>query len=321
MKVLITGGAGYLGSVLTERLLNSGYSVTILDNLMYNQTSLIHYSHNKNFDFIYGDVRNHKLLEELVPSFDVVIPLAAIVGFPACDRDRDLATAVNYDHVRKICEIVKDTKIRVVYPNTNSGYGIGENGECTEESPLNPISHYGVTKVKAEREVLNIGGVSIRLATVFGSSPRMRMDLLVNEFVYKALTDKYITIFEKNFTRNYIHIRDVAKTFQYMIENYEKFSGDVFNVGLSSANLTKQQLVEKIKEYVPNFAITYSDFYEDPDKRDYVVSNAKIEATGWSPDWSLDDGIVELIKTYTILIQDLSSKYRNGFPLGYGTRT
>jgi nucleoside-diphosphate-sugar epimerase len=288
---------------------------------MYNQTSLIHYSHNKNFDFIYGDVRNHKLLEELVPSFDVVIPLAAIVGFPACDRDKDLATAVNYDHVRKICEIVKDTKIRVVYPNTNSGYGIGENGECTEESPLNPISHYGVTKVKAEREVLNIGGVSIRLATVFGSSPRMRMDLLVNEFVYKALTDKYITIFEKNFTRNYIHIRDVAKTFQYMIENYEKFSGDVFNVGLSSANLTKQQLVEKIKEYVPNFAITYSDFYEDPDKRDYVVSNAKIEATGWSPDWSLDDGIVELIKTYTILIQDLSSKYRNGFPLGYGTRT
>jgi nucleoside-diphosphate-sugar epimerase len=321
MKVLITGGAGYLGSVLTERLLNSGYSVTILDNLMYNQTSLIHYSHNKNFDFIYGDVRNHKLLEELVPSFDVVIPLAAIVGFPACDRDKDLATAVNYDHVRKICEIVKDTKIRVVYPNTNSGYGIGENGECTEESPLNPISHYGVTKVKAEREVLNIGGVSIRLATVFGSSPRMRMDLLVNEFVYKALTDKYITIFEKNFTRNYIHIRDVAKTFQYMIENYEKFSGDVFNVGLSSANLTKQQLVEKIKEYVPNFAITYSDFYEDPDKRDYVVSNAKIEATGWSPDWSLDDGIIELIKTYTILIQDLSSKYRNGFPLGYGTRT
>ena len=321
MKVLITGGAGYLGSVLTENLLNSGYSVTILDNLMYNQTSLIHYSHNKNFDFIYGDVRNNNLLEELVPSFDVVIPLAAIVGFPACDRDRDLATAVNYEHVRKICEIVNGTKIRVVYPNTNSGYGIGENGECTEESPLNPISHYGVTKVKAEREVLNIGGVSIRLATVFGSSPRMRMDLLVNEFVYKALTDKYITIFEKNFTRNYIHIRDVAKTFQYMIENYEKFSGDVFNVGLSSANLTKQQLVEKIKEYVPNFAITYSDFYEDPDKRDYVVSNAKIEATGWSPDWSLDDGIVELIKTYTILIQDLSSKYRNGFPLGYGTRT
>jgi nucleoside-diphosphate-sugar epimerase len=320
-QILITGGAGYLGSVLVDRLLDSGHEVTVLDNLMYNQTSLIHYSYNKRFHFIYGDVRDNDLLEKLVPNFNVVIPLAAIVGFPACDRDRDLATAVNYTHVKTICNLVSGSDIKVIYPNTNSGYGIGENGECTEESPLNPISHYGVTKVKAEREVLNIGGISIRLATVFGSSPRMRMDLLVNEFVYKALTDKYITIFEKNFQRNYIHIRDVAKTFEYMIENYEKFQGEVFNVGLTSANLTKAQLVEKIKEFVPDFAITYSDFYQDPDKRDYLVSNAKIESTGWNPDWSLDDGIEELIKTYTILIQDLSSKYRNGFPLGYGTRT
>jgi nucleoside-diphosphate-sugar epimerase len=320
-QILITGGAGYLGSVLVDRLLSSGYEVTVLDNLMYNQTSLIHYSYNKNFHFIYGDVRDTNLLKKLVPLFNMVIPLAAIVGFPACDRDRLLATAVNYQHVKEICDLVRGTNIKVVYPNTNSGYGIGENGECTEESPLNPISHYGVTKVLAEREVLAVGGISVRLATVFGSSPRMRMDLLVNEFVYKALTDKYITIFEKNFKRNYIHIRDVAKTFQYMLENYQKFSGEVFNVGLTSANLTKAELVEKIKEYVPNFAITYSDFYEDPDKRDYLVSNAKIESTGWSPDWSLDDGIEELIKTYTILIQDLSSKYRNGFPLGYGTRT
>jgi nucleoside-diphosphate-sugar epimerase len=321
MKILITGGAGYLGSVLVDTLLDSGHEVTVLDNLMYNQTSLIHYSYNKRFHFIYGDVRDNDLLKKLVPTFNVIIPLAAIVGFPACDRDRDLATAVNYTHVKTICDLVSGSDIKVIYPNTNSGYGIGENGECTEESPLNPISHYGVTKVKAEREVLNIGGISIRLATVFGSSPRMRMDLLVNEFVYKALTDKYITIFEKNFKRNYIHIRDVAKTFEYMIENYEKFQGEVFNVGLTSANLTKAQLVEKIKEFVPNFAITYSDFYQDPDKRDYLVSNAKIESTGWNPDWSLDDGIEELIKTYTILIQDLSSKYRNGFPLGYGTRT
>ena len=260
MKILITGGAGYLGSVLVNRLLDSGHTVTVLDNLMYNQTSLIHYSYNKRFDFIYGDVRDTNLLEKLVPNFNVIIPLAAIVGFPACDRDRDLATAVNYTHVKTICDLVRGTNIKVVYPNTNSGYGIGENGECNEESPLNPISHYGVTKVKAEREVLAIGGISIRLATVFGSSPRMRMDLLVNEFVYKALTDKYITIFEKNFKRNYIHIRDVAKTFEYMIENYEKFEGEVFNVGLTSANLTKAQLVEKIKEFVPNFAITDSDF-------------------------------------------------------------
>ena len=320
-QILITGGAGYLGSVLVDRLLNSGYEVTVLDNLMYNQTSLIHYSYSKNFHFIYGDVRDTDLLKKLVPQFNMIIPLAAIVGFSACDRDKVLATAVNYQHVKEICDLVRGTNIKVVYPNTNSGYGIGENGECTEESPLNPISHYGVTKVLAEKEVLNIGGISIRLATVFGSSPRMRMDLLVNEFVYKALTDKYITIFEKNFKRNYIHIRDVAKTFEYMIENYEKFQGEVFNLGLTSANLTKAQLAEKIKEFVPDFTITYSDFYQDPDKRDYLVSNVKIESTGWHPDWSLEDGIEELIKTYTILIQDLSSKYRNGFPLGYGTRT
>jgi nucleoside-diphosphate-sugar epimerase len=323
MNILITGGAGYLGSVLIERLFNNGgvTKLTVYDNLMYNQTSLIHYSWRKNFEFIYGDVRDQEKLSKYVDEADVIIPLAAIVGFPACDRDKDLATAVNYTHVKFICDRIKDTNKKIIYPNTNSGYGIGENGECTEESPLNPISHYGVTKVNAEREVLNYGGISIRLATVFGSSPRMRMDLLVNEFVYKALTDKYITIFEKNFIRNYIHIRDVANTFVYMIENYEKLKGDVFNVGLSNANLSKQQLVEKIKEYVPDFAITYSDYYEDPDKRDYIVSNAKLEALGWTPQYSLDDGIVELIKTYKILIQDLSSKYRNGFPLSYGTRT
>jgi nucleoside-diphosphate-sugar epimerase len=323
MNVLITGGAGYLGSVLIERLFNNGgiTKLTVYDNLMYNQTSLIHYSWRKNFEFIYGDVRDQEKLSKYVDEADVIIPLAAIVGFPACDRDKDLATAVNYTQVKFICDRIKNTNKKIIYPNTNSGYGIGENGECTEESPLNPISHYGVTKVNAEREVLNYGGISIRLATVFGSSPRMRMDLLVNEFVYKALTDKYITIFEKNFIRNYIHIRDVANTFVYMIENYEKLKGDVFNVGLSNANLSKQQLVEKIKEYVPDFAITYSDYYEDPDKRDYIVSNAKLESLGWTPQYSLDDGIVELIKTYKILIQDLSSKYRNGFPLSYGNRT
>ena len=321
MKILITGGAGYLGSVITEKLLSKGHEITILDNLMYNQTSSIIFSHNPNFEFIYGDVRDKELIENLVFDFDVIIPLAAIVGFPACDRDKELATAINYEHVRYICELVNDTRIKVVYPNTNSGYGIGESGECTEESPLNPISHYGVTKVKAEGEVLGIGGISVRLATVFGTSPRMRMDLLVNEFVYKSLTDKYITIFEKDFVRNYIHIRDVANVFLFMIENYEKHSGEVFNVGLSDANLSKEQLVEKIKEYVPNFAITYSDYYSDPDKRDYIVSNQKIESAGWTAEHSLDDGIIELIKTYTILIQDLSSKYRNGFPVGYGTRT
>ena len=320
MKILITGGSGYLGSVITGNFLQKGAKVTVLDNLMYNQTSSIIYSHNKNFKFIYGDVRNKSLLKDLVFDFDVIIPLAAIVGFPACDRDKDLATAVNYEHVRYICELIKGTNTKIVYPNTNSGYGIGESGECTEESPLNPISHYGVTKVKAEGEVLGIGGISVRLATVFGTSPRMRTDLLVNEFVYKALTDKSIVLFEKKFVRNFIHIRDVALVFRKMINQYEQWSGMVFNVGLSEAILTKEQLCEAIQEQVPSFQIFYNDNYEDPDKRDYIVSNALLESCGWKPRYTLEKGIEELIKTYTIMISNLSSNYRNDFPLGYGIK-
>ena len=227
-KVLITGGAGYLGSVITELLLQDSREITILDNMMYNQTSLINFSHYDNFKFINGDVRDKKLLKELVLQNDVIIPLAAIVGFPACERDKELATQINYEHVKFVCDIAKENNKKVVYPNTNSGYGIGENGECTEDSPLNPISHYGKTKVEAEKEVLGIGGISLRLATVFGTSPRMRMDLLVNEFVYKALTDKSIVLFEKKFVRNFIHIRDVALVFRKMINQYEQWSGMVF---------------------------------------------------------------------------------------------
>ena len=319
-KILITGGAGYLGSVITELLLQDWREITILDNMMYNQTSLINFSHYDNFKFINGDVRDKELLKELVLQNDIIIPLAAIVGFPACERDKELATQINYEHVKFVCDIAKENNKKVVYPNTNSGYGIGENGECTEDSPLNPISHYGKTKVEAEKEVLGIGGISLRLATVFGTSPRMRMDLLVNEFVYKALTDKYITIFEKDFVRNYIHIRDVALVFRKMINQYEQWSGMVFNVGLSEANLTKEQLCEAIKEQVPSFEIFYNDNYEDPDKRDYIVSNALLESCGWKPRYTLEKGIEELIKTYTIMISNLSSNYRNDFPLGYGIK-
>ena len=319
-KVLITGGAGYLGSVISELLLQNSYEVTILDNMMYNQTSLINFSHYDNFKFINGDVRDKELLKELVLQNDVIIPLAAIVGFPACERDKELATQINYEHVKFVCDIANETNKKVVYPNTNSGYGIGENGECTEDSPLNPISHYGKTKVEAEKEVLGIGGISLRLATVFGTSPRMRMDLLVNEFVYKALTDKSIVLFEKKFVRNFIHIRDVALVFLKMIEEYPLHSNEVYNVGLSEANLTKQQLCEAIQDQIPSFEIFYNDNYEDPDKRDYVVSNQKLESNAWSPKYTLEKGIEELIKTYTILISDLSSKYRNDFPLGYGIK-
>ena len=300
MRILITGGAGYLGSIFTEHLLSQGEvtNLVVYDNMMYNQTSLISHTWRSNFEYVYGDVRDKELLKKYVEEADVIIPLAAIVGFPACDRDKELATAINYEHVRYICELVKNKNVKVVYPNTNSGYGIGESGTCTEDSPLNPISHYGITKVNAEKEVLSIGGISLRLAT-----------------------DKYITIFEKDFVRNYIHIRDVAYTFKFMIDRYKEHSGEVFNVGLSKANLSKEQLVEKIKGYVPNFAITYSDYYQDPDKRNYTVSNEKLESTGWSPQFDLDKGIQELIKTYNILISDLSSKYRNGFPMSYGNRT
>ena len=319
-KVLITGGAGYLGSVITELLLQDWREITVLDNMMYNQTSLINFSHYDNFKFINGDVRDKELLKELVITHDVIIPLAAIVGFPACERDKELATQINYEHVKFVCDIAKENDKKVVYPNTNSGYGIGENGECTEDSPLNPISHYGKTKVEAEKEVLGIGGISLRLATVFGTSPRMRMDLLVNEFVYKALTDKSIVLFEKKFVRNFIHIRDVALVFRKMINQYEKWSGMVFNVGLSEANLTKEQLCEAIKEQVPSFQIFYNDNYEDPDKRDYIVSNALLESCGWKPRYTLEKGIEELIKTYTIMISNLSSNYRNDFPLGYGIK-
>lgn len=319
-KVLITGGAGYLGSVITELLLQDWREITILDNMMYNQTSLINFSHYDNFKFINCDVRDKELLKELVLQNDVIIPLAAIVGFPACERDKELATQINYEHVKFICDIANETNKKVVYPNTNSGYGIGENGECTEDSPLNPISHYGKTKVEAEKEVLGIGGISLRLATVFGTSPRMRMDLLVNEFVYKALTDKSIVLFEKKFVRNFIHIRDVALVFRKMINQYEQWGGMVFNVGLSEANLTKEQLCEAIKEQVPSFQIFYNDNYEDPDKRDYIVSNALLESCGWKPRYTLEKGIEELIKTYTIMISNLSSNYRNDFPLGYGIK-
>ena len=319
MRVLITGGAGYLGSVITEQLLKLDYEVTILDNLMYNQTSCHIFSHYKTFQFIHGDVRNVEVLTNLVKSHDIIIPLAAIVGFPACDRDKDLATAVNYTQIKNICDALEPSQ-KILYPNTNSGYGIGENGECTEESPLNPISHYGKTKVQAENEVLSNGGISLRLATVFGSSPRMRMDLLVNEFVFKCLSDKYITLFEHKFVRNFIHIRDVAKAFIHMIENYDTHSGEMFNVGLSDENITKLDLVLKIKKHITDLGISYADSFEDPDKRDYIVSNQKIENTGWKPDYSLNDGIEELIKTYDVLVHNLSNPYRNDLPLSYGNR-
>jgi nucleoside-diphosphate-sugar epimerase len=318
MKVLITGGAGYLGSVITQKMLEAGHRVTAIDNLSFKQLSPLQFTSNPNYNFIYGDVRNVDFLKHQVGIHDVIIPLAAIVGFPACKADPKLAWEVNYTQIETILDSIGDEHI-ILYPNTNSGYGIGEGqSECTEESPLNPISVYGESKCAAEKLLLNCSqAICFRLATVFGTSTRMRTDLLVNEFVYKAMTDKYITVFEKHFKRNFIHIQDVANVFLWALNNYETMKHNVYNVGLSDANLSKQELLEKIQQYIPDFAISYSDFYEDPDKRDYIVSNAKIEKTGWNPQYSLDDGIKELMKTYQVLIPRLSFEFRNGFPLGY----
>ncbi len=300
--VLITGGAGYIGSVLTPILLGLGYKVTVIDNFMYGQNSLLDCTHNPNLNVVYDDVRNKGTFSKYVQDSDIIIPLAAIVGAPACQRIPDTAREVNVEQAENIAKVIRPDQ-KVVFPVTNSGYGIGQGDiECNETSPLNPLSLYGITKVEAESIILNsCAAATFRLATVFGSAPRMRVDLLVNDFVYRAHNDRFIVLFESHFKRNYIHIRDVAGAFIHGIDNFDAMKGDAYNVGLSSANLSKLELCESIKKYVPDFHILQNEFAEDPDKRDYIVSNAKIEATGWMPKFSLDDGIKELLRTYKFL--------------------
>jgi nucleoside-diphosphate-sugar epimerase len=310
MKVLITGGAGYLGSNLTRHLLEAGYSVTVLDNLMYDQVTLLHLFGNPKFQFELGDVRDKKLLQELVGLNDVIIPLAAIVGMPACKANPELTVAVNYQQVADIVEVLRNDQ-KLILPNTNSQYGSSDS-IITEESPFNPLSLYAKTKCDAENTMLaNGNGVSLRLATVFGVSPRMRTDLLVNDFVYKSVVDGYLVLFEAHFKRNYIHVQDIARTFQFIIENYEKCKGHAFNVGLSTANLSKLELSEKIKEHIPSLVIKQDDFKEDFDKRNYIVSNEKLEALGWKPIYDLDYGIKQLISAYKIVINKNNQNFTN----------
>ena len=302
LRILVTGGAGYLGAILVPELLVQGYQVTVLDSLMHRQNPLLECCANPKFDFTKGDICDDYLMSELIPQFDIIIPLAAIVGAPACKINPTVTRSVNYDAHMKIVRKVSHSQM-VIFPTTNSGYGIGEKDTyCTEESPLRPISEYGRAKVEVEKAFLDKGNaITYRLATVFGMSPRMRIDLLVNDFAYRAYRDRFIILFEEHFRRNYIHIRDVAKAFIFGIKNYGIMKGEPFNVGLSSANLTKRQLCEKIKAYVPDFYIHSAPVGEDPDKRDYVVSNEKIESMGWRPDYTLDMGIQELLKGYKIL--------------------
>ena len=304
MKILITGGAGYIGTVLIEELLKlkSVKKIIAYDNLMYKQGGLFPLLTNKKLEFVFGDVRDADKLKKYL-GVDFILPLAAIVGFPACERDKTLAAGVNAEQINFI---VKNTskEVGIILPNTNSGYGLGKNDtHCTEKTKLNPISNYGATKCLGEKYALDSGrAISFRLATVFGSSYRFRKDLLVNDFVLKALVDKYIVLFEAHFKRNYIHIRDVAGAFVKMIQEFETHKGEVFNVGLSSANLSKLELCEKIKEHIPQFVIKTDNFSSDLDKRNYIISNEKLEKTGWTPKYSLDDGIKELIKAYEVFM-------------------
>ncbi len=302
MRILVTGGAGYIGSVLTPALLDRGYDVTVLDTFSEGYPYLAHCCLNPNFHPVAGDTRDMRVVEPLLKDADIVIPLAAMVGAPLCAKDQIGATSLNRDAIVDIMKRVSGSQ-KVVYPTSNSGYGVGEgNAFCTEESPLRPVSLYGRTKVDAEEAVLATGhGVSLRLATVFGMSPRMRLDLLVNDFTWRAVTDRTVVLFEAHFRRNYIHVRDVVKAFLHAIDNYGTMSGQPFNVGLSEANLTKLQLCERIAKHVPGFVYLEAPIGEDPDKRDYLVSNEKLEKTGWFPDVGIDAGIQELIKGMRML--------------------
>ena len=301
-KILVTGGAGYLGSILVPELLKAGHKVTVLDNFMFKQNSLAHCCADPNFAVVRGDARDEAVIKGLLKDADVVIPLAALVGAPICALDPIGATTTNLDAQLMLIRALSPNQ-RVLVPITNSGYGIGEKGKfCTEETAMRPISLYGRHKVEVEKAALDRGNtVSFRLATVFGMAPRMRIDLLVNDFTYRAVYDRSVLLFEPHFSRNYIHIRDVTRAFMHGLENFDRMKGQPYNVGLSDANLTKLQLAEKIREHLPSFVFVEAPIGEDPDKRDYIVSNEKIEATGYHPIHSLDLGIVELIKGYTMI--------------------
>jgi nucleoside-diphosphate-sugar epimerase len=302
MKVLVTGGAGYIGSTLVPMLLDEGHEVTVLDNFMFKQNPLLDQCHKKNLTIINGDVRNEELMLSLIPNQDAIIPLACLVGAPLCNKDPMASKAVNTDAIKFLYDNKTDNQM-LIYPCTNSGYGIGEKDiYCDESSPLKPISLYGKLKVETESYLLSKGeAVCFRFATVFGSSPRMRLDLLVNDFTYKAINDGYIILFESHFKRNYLHVRDAAKAFIHTLNNYEKMKGNTYNVGLSSANLSKKELCEEIKKFVPKFMVSESEIGKDPDQRNYIVSNEKIESTGYKTDYSLQDGISELQKAFSII--------------------
>lgn len=300
--ILITGGAGYIGSVLTPELLRLGHRVTVIDNFLYKQSSLLDCCMNSNFTIVNGDARDEELIKKHIKGKDYIFPLAALVGFPLCDKDQTAAVSTNLDAVKLILRL-RSPEQRIIFPCTNSGYGLGQGQSfCTEDSPIDPISLYGKTKMAAEWAVLKAGNsLTFRFATLFGASPRMRTDLLVNDFTYRAVFDRSLIVFEGSFMRNYLHVRDAAGAFIFAMDNFEKMKGRQYNCGLSDANLSKLELCEKIKEHLPSFMYIEAPVGTDPDKRNYLVSNERIESMGWRPRYTLDDGIEELIKAYSII--------------------
>ena len=308
-KILVTGGAGYIGSIMVPELLSQGHSVTVVDNFMYGQNSLAHCAANKNFNVVNADVRNEKVMSGLVSKADVIIPLAALVGAPLCSKDPIAATTINHDAAVMTFKLASKSQW-ILMPTTNSAYGTGSQGSvCTEDSPLAPISLYAKDKVEVEKALMqHPNAISFRLATVFGMSPRMRIDLLVNDFAYRAVYDRFVVLFEGHFKRNYVHVRDVVRAFVHGMNNFDKMKGQIYNVGLSEANLSKVELCQVIKRHIPNFVFMEAPVGEDPDKRDYIVSNEKIEKTGFRPQHSLDMGIEELIKGFTMI---KNTKYGN----------
>lgn len=305
MKILVTGGAGYIGSILVPRLLEKGHEVIVVDNFMYNQTPLLDCCRDKRLIIIRGDVRDKNLMADCIKKVDTIFPLACIVGAPACNKDPSAALEINYNAVKMILDLRRKDQT-IIFPTTNSGYGISQKDiYCTEETPLKPISLYGRLKVDIEKRILKSGNaITLRLATVFGISPRMRLDLLVNDFTYRALFDRSLTLFEAHFKRNFVYIGDVAKAFIYCLENFDRMKNEPYNVGLSSANLSKWELCEEIKKQIPEFGFTEykgEPWAKDPDKRNYIVSNEKIEVAGFKAKTSLQEGIAELIKGYQVL--------------------
>ena len=301
-KILVTGGAGYIGSILVPELLKLGHQVTVVDNFMFGQASLNHCCGYSNFNVANGDIRHANFIKPFYEAAEIIIPLAAYVGAPLCNKDQTGAQTVNHDAIISMIEMLREDQ-KVLMPTTNSAYGSGEKDNfCDENSPLNPISKYAIDKVAIEKELMKRkNSISFRLATVFGMSPKMRIDLLVNDFVYRAVYDRFIVLFEGHFKRNYIHVTDVVRAFVHGIDNFESMRGEIFNVGLSEANVSKAELCEWIKKHIPEFVVMEAPLAVDPDQRNYIVSNAKLEATGWSPQVGLDVGILELIKGYTML--------------------